>query len=108
MAWVEQMSRQWTPTIRNEQKKRSIKLCFEEKESYRWLSSIQNALPQCAHISTKTVVADREADIYPLLTELPNQGCHYVIRASFDRKLTTGISSIRLPNGKPVLIHYVM
>lgn len=91
MAWVEQISREWTPIIScNEQKKLSAKLCFEEKESYRWLSSIQNALPQCEHIATKTVVADREADIYPLLVELRNQDIHYVIRARFDRKLTTG------------------
>jgi hypothetical protein len=33
---------------------------FEEKESYRWFSSIKKALTQCVNAATKTVIADRD------------------------------------------------
>ncbi len=61
------------------------KTVYEQKEGYRWLSSIRKALTQCQQVPTKTVVADREADIYPLLTGLTALGVDYVIRARFDR-----------------------
>lgn len=63
---------------------------FEQKEAYHWLSSIEKALPQCYHVPTKTVVADREADIYPLLTGLLEMGVDYVIRSRFDRPTQGG------------------
>lgn len=77
--WPEQLlSRQAIRTARD-------KTVFEQKEGYRWLSSIQKALLQCGQVPTKTVVADREADIYPLLSGLTALGVDYVIRARFDR-----------------------
>ena len=82
--WPEQLlSRQAIRTARD-------KTVFEQKEGYRWLSSIRKALTQCQQVPTKTVVADREADIYPLLTGLTALGVHYVIRARFDRFIQGG------------------
>lgn len=67
------------------------KTAFEDKESYRWFSSIKKALPQCSNAAIKTVVADREADIYPLLTSLTEElGVDYVIRSRFDRGTING------------------
>lgn len=64
---------------------------FEDKEGYRWFSSIKKTLPTCSHIATKTVVADREADIYPLLTGLTSElGIDYIIRSRFDRPTESG------------------
>lgn len=60
---------------------------FEDKESYRWYNSIAAALPNCPVMATKTVVADREADIYPLLTGLQALGVDYVIRSKHNRPL---------------------
>jgi hypothetical protein len=60
---------------------------FEDKESYRWYSSIKEALNNCPCSVKKTVVADREADIYPLLTGLVDLGVDYVIRSRHNRPL---------------------
>ncbi len=97
IASVEFINRPWPEQVLSRQAinaKRS-NMAFEEKEAYRWLSSIAKALPlggptQCEHIATKTVVADREADIYPLLTGLVDLGVDYVIRARFDRPTQDG------------------
>jgi hypothetical protein len=71
---------------RGQRGSRRNRTAFEEKESYRWFSSIKKALPQCVKAATKTVIADREADIYPLLTSLVEElGVDYVIRSRFDR-----------------------
>jgi hypothetical protein len=72
------------------------KTAFEDKESYRWFRGIQKALPQCCNAVNKTVVADREADIYPLLTSLTDElGVDYVIRSRFDRSTTNGLSILQ-------------
>lgn len=71
------------------------KTVFEQKEGYGWLSSIEKALPQGVHVPTKTVVADREADIYPLLTGLAALGVEYVIRSRFDRPTQSGQSILK-------------
>jgi len=72
------------------------KIPFEQKEGYRWFSSIKKALPQCLHVVTKTVVADREADIYPLLTSLTEEsGVDYVIRSRFDRPTENGATILK-------------
>ena len=84
----EELSRQAISAARS-------KTVFEQKEGYRWLSSIEKALPQCVHVPTKTVVADREADIYPLLTGLAALGVEYVIRSRFDRPTQSGQSILK-------------
>jgi hypothetical protein len=69
---------------------------FEQKEGYRWFSSIKKALPQCSKAAIKTVVADREADIYPLLTGLTQTlGVDYVIRSRFDRPTEDGATILK-------------
>lgn len=73
---------------------------FEEKESYRWFSGIKKALPYCPHAVIKTVVADREADIYPLLTGITDElGIDYVIRSRFDRPTEKGASILKEVEG---------
>ena len=67
------------------------KIPYEEKEGYRWFSSIRKALEQCEQAASKTVVADRESDIYPVLTGLKHElGVDYVIRAQHNRPLQGG------------------
>lgn len=57
---------------------------IEEKESYRWLSSVQ-AVEQ--HLTTQPVlvVGDREADIYELFVQPRRAGVELLVRASEDR-----------------------
>jgi transposase-like protein len=67
---------------RSEERK---KLPIEEKESYRWLESVEatkNAISQETHIIT---VADREADIFELFALPRPDNMDLLIRAAQDR-----------------------
>ena len=64
---------------------------FEDKEGYRWHSSIEKSLESLPTGPRKTVVADRESDIYAVLVGLGRDlGVDYVIRSRIDRTLTEG------------------
>jgi hypothetical protein len=62
------------------------KLPIEKKESYRWLSAIEQSKKQLSKAESITVVADREADIYQLWTRIPDSRTHLVIRTPLKRK----------------------
>ena len=86
-------SREWKEEHRTRKELKSArnKIPFEEKEGYRWYSSIQKALPYCQSIKSKTVVADRESDIYSVLTGLKERlGIDYLIRSKHNRPLEAG------------------
>src|SRR5437016_7695449 len=66
-------------------KKKRHSLPISEKESYRWLQSLQatqQAVPAGTHIVT---IADREADIYDLFAMPRAASMDLLIRASSDR-----------------------
>ncbi len=73
----EELTRRQKQLLRN-------KVAFEDKESYRWYNSVCQALPKLSTGVTKTVVADRESDIYAVLTGLTKLGVNYVIRGRHD------------------------
>lgn len=61
---------------------------FKDKESYKWVSTIQQICEMPISAGTKVIhVADRECDIYEFLREA--KGCHqnYVVRACYDRSI---------------------
>lgn len=60
-------------------------LPFAEKESARWVSSIQASASAFGAAEHVTVVADRESDIYDVLATVPNAQTDVLIRASQDR-----------------------
>lgn len=66
------------------------KIAFEDKEGYRWYSAIEAALKNCPDTINKTMVADREADIYPVLCGLQGLEVDYVVRAHHNRPLQQG------------------
>lgn len=67
--------------------RRSYKeLPIEEKESYRWLSAIDQTKKQLSKAQSITVVADREADIYQLWSRVPDRQTHLIIRTALKRK----------------------
>jgi len=83
---------------RDPEKKRSKeerkKLPIEEKESYRWLESVdatRKAMDSETHIIT---VADREADIFELFTLERPENMDLLIRAAQDRRVQVGDSEI--------------
>lgn len=62
---------------------------IEEKESFRWLEEIRevNEIGELFPNKKFVMVADREADIYEILSEPLNSNVHYVIRGHHNRSL---------------------
>lgn len=69
---------------------RASKRPQDQRESQRWLTTlddVQQALPAPTHL---IVVADREADIYPLFIAERDERTDLVIRATYNRSLVGG------------------
>ena len=67
--------------------KRLARTPIEEKESFKWLRAMSETLERIGPRSKLIMVADRESDIFEVLTEAKKQRTHFVIRARCDRKL---------------------
>lgn len=61
-------------------------LPIEEKESYRWIKSIEETKARLSKSKSLTIVADRESDIYQLWSRTLDSKTHLVIRTAFRRK----------------------
>jgi hypothetical protein len=61
-----------------------------ERESVHWVDTAQRAKQVVQSAAMVTVVADREADIYPLWGSVPDRKCHVLTRAMSDRSLIGG------------------
>lgn len=64
-------------------------LPLEEKESYRWVEAALQSKELLQSANSITVVADRESDIYDLLS-LKDEKLQLLVRSNYDRKLVTG------------------
>lgn len=64
-------------------------LPIEDKESYRWLCTVEEGRKRLMQAAQITVVADREADIFELWSRLPDARTALLIRACRDRALET-------------------
>ena len=60
---------------------------IEEKESYRWVESVESTKKVLGQQIHKTIIGDREADIYEELAMVPDSSTDLLIRSSSDRKL---------------------
>ncbi len=65
------------------------KSSYLDKESGRWITSAQNSISVCNKAQMRTVVGDREADMYDLFNNLVDttKGNHVVIRSQYNRVL---------------------
>lgn len=65
---------------------------IEDKESYRWIDVPREGIHRLPEEITKTIVADREADIYDLFLSRQNgdlgENCELLIRSAHNRKLS--------------------
>lgn len=69
---------------------------FEDKESYRWWSSVQRSTKQVSSAKRYTVIADSEADIYDLMHNCIESDLDFVIRNFHDRTLNSGRSKFKI------------
>jgi hypothetical protein len=81
---------------------------IEDKESYKWLDSVQalaalrSRLPDTRLVS----VADRESDVYEFFTEANHLGVDFVVRAAWDRHCEPPYGHVRETLAQaPVLAH---
>ena len=73
----------------NKHNRRYSQKRIEDKESIRWIDSAVRSSEALPKETRKTVVADRESDIYEALYRIPLTGCDYILRSSSDRKVDT-------------------
>ena len=60
---------------------------IEEKESYRWLESLENSQNLIPTEISLITIADREADIYELFAQPRREGSDLLIRAAQNRRI---------------------
>jgi len=70
------------------------KLPIEEKESFRWLESIESAQAKVNQKTKAIVIADRGADIYEIFAQKREPNFELLIRACHNRKSMELISII--------------
>lgn len=64
---------------------RRSKLSLKEKESYRWALSAEETAACLPKQVRKTLIGDRENDIYEVMRETVASGCDFLIRSTHDR-----------------------
>lgn len=69
---------------RHERKYKTLPI--EEKESYRWIESVENTAKVLSKASLRTSVQDREGDIFELLAAATGQD-HLIVRSRDNRKI---------------------
>ena len=62
------------------------KQAIEEKESFRWISSLRSSKSMLPQGRVITFISDRESDIYEYLCEIKEQGCQAIVRSTHDRQ----------------------
>jgi hypothetical protein len=74
-----------------------------ERESVHWLDTAHQAKPVLQSAAMVTVVADREADIYPNWASVPEANFHLLGRTMSDRQLAGGGMLFAAAAGFPVM-----
>jgi hypothetical protein len=87
--WTRQHAK---PTTRDNRYK---KLPIEQKESYRWMSSLSNSTERLPGAAMLTFVADAEADIYEQWSRMPGLGRQLLINSRGDRCIAEGCGKLR-------------
>lgn len=81
-AWIR------TTPARADYKKQPI----EEKESFRWIETAEQAKNKLTGAAKLTIIADRESDIYEEWDRIPDRKTHLITRCCRDRKLSIGMT----------------
>ena len=78
-------NRKWDTPNKHQRGYNSLPL--EEKESYRWLSSVKTSKEVLKEAEQITIVGDRENDFYEELVHAPDETTNLLIRSCHNRKL---------------------
>jgi len=76
-----------------ERRKILWKLPLEEKESYKWYCTVNQAIINNNSANKYTIVGDREADVYDLFGRYQKNGWGWLTRSSTNRSLLKGEQS---------------
>lgn len=89
---VHHWSRELSVSVLTKSQKRKLNngLPIEDKESYRWLKSIEDAQLRLPIGCKLTCISDREGDISELFDRLPNENTDLLIRSRDNRCLSDG------------------
>jgi hypothetical protein len=79
---------------------------IREKESYRWIESMQQAEEVLKEVPLAVHIADRESDIYELFATPRHRNSELLIRATHDRKTLLGNSMWKEVQQQPVITSF--
>ena len=85
LADVHLWNRRWDKLDKHERAYRQQPI--ERKESYRWIEAAEHAVGRTTQARQRTIIADREADIYDLFCRLPAERTDLLIRACRERRI---------------------
>lgn len=75
--------------------RKGASLPIEKKSSYRWISAALAGAKRIGPSIAKTVIADRESDIYEAFCQWQAAGLDFIVRSQFDRKITASAGKLR-------------
>jgi len=81
-------------------------LPIDQKESYKWIEASKKSKELLDEAESITIVADRESDIYDLLTLADRDKLHVLLRSSSNRSLAGGGTLAEHLLNLPVMHHY--
>jgi len=92
-------------------KESKTKRCYQQqnitdKESQRWLSSVEETKQSLSLAAQITVIADRESDIYEEFATVPDERTHLLIRSSYNRSLLDGRTLESVLASEPITHRY--
>jgi hypothetical protein len=75
----------------------------QEKESWRWISTAEQAKEVLSAAAMITVIDDREGDIYAKWASVAEQNFHLLTRSMHDRALVDGVSMYETAASLPIV-----
>ena len=75
---------------KNKLERNYSQLPIEEKESYRWIRSCELSKNRIPALVQKTIIGDRESDLYEEFERIPDETTYILVRSRSDRNLSDG------------------
>lgn len=80
-------------------------LPVEQKESYKWIATVQRSKELLKEAQCLTIIADRESDMYDLITRADAK-VHLLLRSSSNRRIADGSTLKEHLSGLPEMFRY--